>query len=387
MNQKNFKNSKNQIYNNLTRKFIFLCKKFGIEGEFKYYKIFNDGHINSTFLVVFEEDDKEKKYVLQKINTYVFKNPKHVMENIFNVTNHIKEKLKSKGENHRRKVLKFYKTDKNLYTTDENNDCWRLYRFIDKSVTFNNTENLEILEETGKAFGEFQQHLNDFPAEKLNIIIPHFHNTISRYQDFKNSIKEDNFNRVDDIKEETENFLKLEKIATKMYKLQKQGLLHLRVTHNDTKCNNVLFDEKTNKHLSVIDLDTVMPGLIGFDFGDAIRFCANSANEDETDLSQVYLDMEKYKAFTKGFLDEVASSLTETEQETLTLGAITMTIECGLRFLTDYLNGDVYFKTNYCNHNLDRARCQLTLAEDMIEKHQAMKDFINQYLKTKEPKQ
>ncbi|MBR2385200.1 MAG: phosphotransferase, partial [Clostridia bacterium] len=256
---------------------------------------------------------------------------------------------------------------------------WRCYRFIDDSVTFNSTENLNIIEETGRAFGEFQLYLTDYPVSDLFISIPHFHNTENRYKIFKEAIEADAGKRKVNVQEEIDEYLALEELATQMYKMQKRGELKLRVTHNDTKCNNVLFDKSTLKHLCVIDLDTVMPGLAGFDFGDAIRFTANSANEDEVDLSKVYLDLNKFEAFTKGFMETIKETFTEREIKTLVLGAITMTLECGVRFLTDYLDGDKYFKVNYPDHNLVRCRCQLALAKDMIDKRDLMEQIVDKY--------
>ncbi len=357
-----------------------LLSQFNINGEIISCTTFTNGHINSTFKVEVLTNDKIEKYVLQKINTYVFNNPNKVMDNIFNVTCHIKNKLKKCGKYNKRKVLSFFKTiDNKEFTTDSDNSCWRLNKFIDNSTTFNETNDLNILEETGKAFGSFQQLLTDFPIEKLHIIIPHFHNTVNRYQLFKESIQNNLSNRAGFVQSEIEEFLKLEDVATKMYKMQKQGLLRLRVTHNDTKCNNVMFDCNTGEYLCVIDLDTVMPGLVGFDFGDAIRFCANTSTEDETDLTKVGVDFNKFEAFTRGFLAKTKKSLTDKEKSTLALGAITMTIECGLRFLTDYIDGDKYFKTNHAHHNLDRARCQLALANDMLKNFDKMNAIVKKH--------
>ena len=359
-----------------------LKEKFNIDGNLLDYEIMKSGHINTTLIVRFEIDGKIKEYVFQKINKYVFKNPEDVMENISNVTNFIKDKLKSRGENYSRKVLKFYPSETGKYfSIDDKGDYWRVYKFINKSVSFNETENLEILEETGKAFGEFQQLLEGFPIKQLNIIIPHFHNTVDRYRIFKEVLEINPVGRAKYVKKEIEQFLNLEKVATKMYKMQKKGLLKLRVTHNDTKCNNVLFNEETRKYQCVIDLDTIMPGLIGFDYGDAIRFGANSCSEDETNLDDVYLNFDKFEALTKGFISKVGGVLSQEEKDTLALGAITMTTECGLRFLTDYLGGDKYFKTEYSEHNLDRAKCQLKLAQDMIKNHDKMQAIINLYCK------
>ena len=240
------------------------------------------------------------------------------------------------------------------------------YDYIDNSVTFNKTNNLKVIEEAGKAFGKFQLYLKDFPVNKLNIVIPHFHNTINRYEIFKEAIKNNLSNRKHLVEDLINEYLSLEEIATRMYKLQKDGKLPLKVTHNDTKCNNVLFDEDTHNHLAVIDLDTVMPGLVGFDFGDAIRFIANTSDEDEKDLSKVNLDFDKYNAFYNGFVSTLKDTLSPLELETLSLGAITMTIECGVRFLTDYLDGDKYFKVDYQGHNLVRSKCQLKLGKEMI---------------------
>ena len=339
-----------------------ICNKFGIKGNYKSHEILTSGHINTTYKVDFED----KSYILQCINTYVFKNPEEVMENIFNVTSHIKNKLIKENKDYNRYVLNYKTSNNNPYIYDEDNNFWRCYDYIDNSITFNKTDDLKVIEESGKAFGEFQLHLKDFPVNNLNIVIPHFHNTVNRYEIFKEAIKNNLSNRKHLVEDLIKQYLDLEEIATKMYKLQKEGKLPLKVTHNDTKCNNVLFDEDTHNHLAVIDLDTVMPGLVGFDFGDAIRFIANTSDEDEKDLSKVNLDLNKYNAFYNGFVSTLKDTLSPLELETLPLGAITMTIECGMRFLTDYLDGDKYFKTDYPDHNLVRSKCQLKLAKEMI---------------------
>lgn len=362
----------------MTDKIINLCSDFGIEGELLGYSALNGGHINSTFLIRFAKDGKVKEYILQKINNNVFKKPDEVMENISNVTNYIKNKIKAKGMSASRKVLQFRKANSGkYYTMDDNGEYWRVYKFINHSVTFNEPS-LKILNETGKAFGDFQNLLSDYPSKDLNIIIPHFHNTVNRYKIFEEVLAKDVCNRADDVRYEIGEFLRLKNIACKMYTMQQNKELNLRVTHNDTKSNNVLFDDVTGEYLCVIDLDTVMPGLVGFDFGDAIRFGANTASEDEFDTYKVKLDLDKFKAFTEGFLSVVGNSLTEKEIQTLPLGAITMTTECGLRFLTDYLDGDNYFKIQYPQHNLVRARCQLKLAQDMIQNHQKMQQIVNE---------
>lgn len=354
-----------------------ICNKFNLEGEYISYKLLTSGHINTTYKVKYNVNNEIKSYIVQCINTYVFKNPIEVMENIFSITSHIKNRLISENKEYKRYVLEYAHTKEGTpYIYEDNSNFWRCYEFIDKSVTFNYTDNLKVIEETGKAFGDFQMYLSDYPVNNLNIVIPHFHNTINRYQIFKDAINNDYANRAYEVKELINEYLSLEDIATTMYKMQKENKLPLRVTHNDTKCNNVLFDEISLNHLSVIDLDTVMPGLVGFDFGDAIRFIANASDEDEEDLNKVYLDLNKFESFSKGFVSKVKNNLNEYEKQTLSLGAVTMAIECGMRFLTDYLDGDKYFKIDYEKHNLIRSKCQLKLAKDMIKKLTTMNDII-----------
>ena len=366
----------------MDKKIESLCRQFGIEGDYLRYELVVNGHINTTYKVYFWRDNEEKDYILQRINTYVFKNPIAVMNNISSVTEYIRAKIKLGGISAKRFVLHYYKNvkDDNYYIIGDQGGFWRLCRYIDNSVTFNETDNLKVIEESGRAFGNFQLHLADYPVKDLHIAIPHFHNTVKRYETFKESIAKNESGRANLVKEEIAEYLKLEEISTKMYKMQKAGELPLRVTHNDTKCNNVLFDESSFENLAVIDLDTVMPGLVAFDFGDSIRFTANTCAEDETDLSKVKLDMNKYRAFTKGFIETVGKTLCQKEKETMALGAITMTVECGMRFLTDYIDGDKYFKVDHENRNLDRARCQLALAKDMINHLDEMQKIVEEYL-------
>lgn len=365
----------------MDRKIEKICRKFGIDGEYLSYELLTNGHINTTYKVYFVRRGEVKDYILQRINVYVFKNPEAVMENIVKVTEYIREKIKATGVSAKRYVLHYQPTENGkYYFVDEKDGFWRCARFIDDSVTFNITDNPIVIEEAGKAFGEFQMYLADFPVQDLNIVIPHFHNTVLRYETFENSVRRNETGRADGVKDEIQKYLSLKEIATKMYKMQRAGELPLKVTHNDTKCNNVLFDKTTFRHLSVIDLDTVMPGLVGFDFGDAIRFTANTCDEDEKDVSIVKLDMDKFEAFTRGFLSAVGQALSENEKNTLALGAVTMTVECGMRFLTDYLDGDKYFKISREEQNLDRARCQLALAEDMITRIDEMNAVVDKYL-------
>lgn len=357
-----------------------VCQEFGIQGEYRAFEVVNSGHINTTYRVYYFRDGEMKDYILQRINTYVFRDPVGVMENISSVTEFIRAKIKKKQASAKRNVLHYSKAkDGTYYFQPTPEEFWRCCRYIDDSVCFENTDNLKVIEESGKAFGEFQLYLSDFPVEKLNIVIPHFHNTVLRYETFKQAIKENALSRADLVKGEIEGYLALEDVATKPYKLQKQGVLPLRVTHNDTKTSNILFDAYTYEHLSVIDLDTVMPGLVAFDFGDAIRVAGSTCVEDERDLSKVALDMKKYEAFTRGFVTTLGKAVTKAEMDSLALGAVAMTIECGMRFLTDYLNGDKYFKIHYPDQNLVRAKCHLVLAKDMIAKLDEMQTIVEKY--------
>ena len=362
----------------MENKIINLCKSFGIESEFIGFDVIHSGHINSTYLVYFDNNRNRKDYILQKINKYVFKKPEEVMENIMAVTSYISQKVSACGESSESKTLNFYYSKNNKpFVIDEDGDYWRLCDYIHNTTGFDVTEDLDIIEECGKGFGEFQCLLADFSAEKLNITIPHFHNTPNRYKIFKQSLELNASRRASFVKDEIESYLALEELVSKMYHMQQSGELKLKVTHNDTKCNNVLIDKNTKKFLCVIDLDTVMPGLLGNDFGDAIRFVANTSAEDEPDLSKVNIDFDKFTAFATGFVKMLGTTLTKQEKDTLVLGAITMTVECGLRFLTDYIDGDKYFRVEYSEHNLVRARCQLKLAKSMIENQEKLNQIIN----------
>lgn len=357
-----------------------ICRQFNIEGEFLGFELITSGHINVTYEVDFFRDNQQKPYILQKVNKNVFHEPEKVMENIVNVAEYIREKIKETGISAKQYVLHYQKTkDDKYFLYDANGGFWRCCRYIDDSFTFSTIDDVNTMEEAGKAFGKFQMYLAEFPVEKLYVSIPHFHNTINRYQHFREAINTDEKGRYASVKDVVDAYLELEEKATEAYKMQRKGILPLRVTHNDTKCSNVLFSQTTKEHLAVIDLDTVMPGLSIFDFGDAIRAGANTADEDEKDLNKVYLDLLKYEAFTKGFLKTIGNSLTTIEKENMALGAITMTIECGVRFLTDYLNGDTYFSISYKNQNLIRAKCQLKLAQDMLAHYDKMLEIVKKY--------
>lgn len=361
-----------------------VCRRFGLAGEYKHYETINSGHINSTYKVFFFRDGELKDYIVQRVNTYVFQKPLEVMENIALVTEYIRAKIKATGVTAKRSVLHYSTTENgDYYTVLEDGGFWRCCRYIDDSVSFTQTDDLKIIEESGKAFGKFQTHLADFPVKKLHIVIPHFHNTINRYEALDKAIERNAAGRLEEVREVIAGYKALEELATKPYRLQRAGVLPLRVTHNDTKTSNVLFDAYTNEYLAVIDLDTVMPGLVAFDFGDAIRVAASTVDEDEKDLDKVALDLEKYEAFARGFVPALGDMLSSDEERSLSLGALAMTAECGVRFLTDYLDGDKYFRIHYPDQNLARAKCHLVLAQDMEKKLDEMQRIVDKYCENK----
>lgn len=353
-----------------------LTEIFGLGRDVVSYGVISNGNINTTYDVTVRLNGEEKRYVLQKLNIYVFKSPKRIMKNIENITSHIAQKLEAEGKS-RDNVMHFAHTaDGKNYFMDEQS-FWRVSEYVPNSETFNSCEDLDKLRSAGKAFGEFQTMLSDFDATSLFETIPNFHNTRSRIAVFMRHVNEDPCGRVSEVREEIEKIKGFKDMAVRLNELVDSQELPLRVTHNDTKINNVLFDKTTGEAKTVIDLDTVMPGLVAHDFGDAVRFAANTAAEDEPDLTKVSLDIQRFRAFAEGFIPEISSSLTEIEIKTMALGALTMTVELAVRFLDDYICGDQYFKTLYRGHNLVRTRCQLKLAESMYEHMDEMNGIIS----------
>ncbi len=354
---------------------------FDIKGDFVEYKQNTNGHVNSTFILKFNENGEIRKYVLQMISTDIFKNPEGLMSNIVGVTNHIRKKNEEMNTPWvDRCTLTFLPTTQGkYYYIDENNNCWRVYKFIDDVYTCNIIDNAEVFCNAGKSFGEFQNLLADYDIDSLYDTIENFHNTVSRFADFKKAVDDNLSGRLDNVKEEVAFAVAREKDTHVLVNLIAEGKLPLRVTHNDTKLNNILFDNETDKGICIIDLDTVMPGLSLYDFGDSIRFGANTAAEDEKDVSKVSLDLNLYEAYVKGYLSSAKDALTDLEKEMLPFGAKIMTYECGIRFLMDYLNGDKYFHTDYDDHNLIRARTQFALVADMEKKMDKMQEITKKY--------
>lgn len=348
-------------------KIISVCRAFGIDGDFIESKVFTDGHINSTHLAVFKDGEETKKYLVQNINTTVFKNQQALMDNVINVTSFLRKKIAEDGGDPARETLHFLKCKDGKYYHQDGKNCWRIYHFIDDSFTLNMIDSREVFEDTGRSFGRFQCLLSDYPIENLYETIPDFHNTPKRLQNLMDSVEKDAVGRAASVQKEINFALARKDDTGKALALLEKGEIPLRVTHNDTKLNNILFDSATNKGICVIDLDTIMPGLSLYDFGDAIRFGAKTAAEDEPDLSKVSVSLDLYESYVKGYLESCAEALTKAEVENLAFSAKLMTFECGVRFLTDYLDGDVYFKTEYPEHNLVRARNQFKMVEE-IEK-------------------
>lgn len=357
-----------------------IIQYFRISGEITNVEPMVSGHINTTSKVSVVDNGITNLYTVQAINTNVFKNPEGVMSNIVKVTSHIKNKIELAGGDTERGVLTVIMTkdDKSFFVDDEGT-YWRIYRYIDKSHTQNKVEDPKTLYNAGLGFGNFQNQLADFPKEELVETIIDFHNTPVRYQQLLDAIKSNPKDRVKEVEEEIKFFADRVDELGRLTTLEKEGKLPIRVTHNDTKFNNILIDDATNDAISVIDLDTVMPGLVTSDFGDAIRFATNTADEDETDLSKISISLELFDAFAKGFLKALDGKLNETEMDNLAWGAKIMTMECGMRFLADYINGDVYFKIHREKHNLDRARNQIALAKSMEENFGKMQEIINNY--------
>lgn len=358
---------------------------FGIEtavnGRLIQKVPYGNGHINDTFLLRYETPDHtEKRYILQRMNHDIFRNPPLLMENIVHVTNHLRGIILSRGGDAERETLNVLKTSDGAdFFQDSGKNYWRVFPFIERSICLEKVESAKDFYDSGVAFGGFQKMLADYPAKTLHETIPDFHNTPSRFRDFKAAVEEGDDRRIALARREIAFALDREGDTSVLTDLLNQGKLPLRVTHNDTKLNNILFDEATRKALCIIDLDTVMPGLSLYDFGDSIRFGASTGAEDETDLDKVELDLSLFEAFTKGYLEGCDGSLTEKEIEMLPMGARLMTYECGIRFLADFLTGDTYFKVHRENHNLDRARTQFKLVADMEAKWDQMKAIVEKY--------
>lgn len=340
---------------------------------------YGNGHINDTLCVIVHAEGGDRRYILQRVNSYVFPRPVEVIENIERVTDYLRDIIAREGGDPERETLTLVKTrDGRHYTFSEDGELWRMYLFIEgtKSVDLPDTEALFAL--SGRAFGRFQHRMGAFDASQLHETIVDFHNTPARYRQLEDAIARNEAGRLEQVQEEIAFCRAREREVHALIDAMEAGEIPLRVTHNDTKLNNVLLDEKTGEGVCVIDLDTVMPGLAAYDFGDSIRTGANTAAEDETDLEKVQFSLPMFRAFAEGFLAEAGAALGAREKELLPMGAKLMTLECGMRFLADHLNGDKYFKVHRENHNLDRAHTQFTLVRRMEEKWDEMNRIIRE---------
>ena len=355
---------------------------FQYEGRLIQDVPFGNGHINDTYLLTFEVKRMGiLKVILQKMNKNVFKNPVELMENILGVTSYLREKIIKKGGNPDRETLNVIPAlDGKPYYQDSFGDYWRSYIFITDASSYDQVENPDQFYQAAMAFGNFQNLLADYPADTLFETIEGFHDTKARFEFFKRAVETDIKSRAAGVKKEIQFVLDHEDVACCFSNLQAKGEIPLRVTHNDTKLNNIMIDNKTGKAICVIDLDTVMPGSALYDYGDSIRFGASTAAEDEQNLDLVSCDMNIFEIYTKGYTEGCAGSLTEKEIRLMPMGAKLMTLECGMRFLADHLQNDIYFKIHRENHNLDRARTQFKLVADMEAKWDQMNAIVEKYL-------
>lgn len=363
---------------------ITIINAFPAFGEYKGYRPIVEGHINDTFIVEYgTAEGGTLRCLLQRINTNVFKKPVELMENIVGVTAFLRNKIKENGGDPDRETLTVYptKTGRKFFV-DEDGSCWRLYNYVEDTYTVNEISGTADFKAAGEAFGGFQNLLADYPIDTLFEIIPHFHDTPSRFADFEAAVAANVSGRAHNAQPEIEFCRARKADCSVVTDLIARGEIPIRVTHNDTKLNNVLFDNATRKALCVVDLDTVMPGSALYDFGDSIRFGANTAAEDEKDLTKVSLSLDYFRAFVEGYLAAAGKSLTEKEIDLLPFSGKLLTLECGMRFLTDYLNGDTYFKIDYPDHNLVRARTQFKLVEDMEKKMDEMNAVVDEVRKT-----
>lgn len=360
--------------------FSDILSNFAINGEFISCEPYGSGLINRTYVAVYNEGGKRVRYIVQRINTNLFKNVDGLMNNIKIVTEFNRAEIVKRGGDPNRESLTLVPTENGgTYFRTEEGDCYRVYVFIENAKGYDVVEKPEHFYESAVAFGKFAMLLDRFDSSKLFEVLPDFHNTVKRFDNFKKSLEADKFNRAKDVKKEIEFALNREKITHTIVDLLASGKMPSRVTHNDTKLNNVLIDTRTDKAVSVIDLDTMMPGSICYDFGDSIRFGCNPCLEDTPETEKVIFNMPLFETYTKGYLSVFGDTITDIERKNLPMGAILMTYECGIRFLTDYLDGDVYFRKTREGQNIDRTRSQFKLVSDMEKRYDEMLSIVEKY--------
>jgi len=350
---------------------------FAIEGELEKVKANKEGHINSTFISTFKWNGNHDKYTHQKLNDAVFTRPEEVMDNIQRVTSHIQSKVAHLPDKDKR-CLKLVQTKGHQwYAYDDEDNLWRTYHFIDGVNTYPFLDDRHLAYRFGEAVGTFQQHLSDFPADQLHTTIAKFHHMGNRYSQLRQAVSDNKAGRLDSVQAELEFFLENEERGMVLTNALEAGQVPLRVTHNDTKINNILFDQTSGEGVCVIDLDTVMSGTILFDTGDMLRTGSITASEDEQDLSKVKCDEELFIQMVKGYRSVADNFLTQSERSLIAESGRATTQIMGVRFLTDYLNGDVYYHIERPSHNLDRARTQIALMQDMDRKWKDIMDCLS----------
>ncbi len=361
----------------LYHKLSYICKQFRLEGDLIIYRLIPSGHINTAYYVALYDGREVKQFLVQMVNWYVFKDPVSMMNNIDLITKHVMEKERTLE---RRRRLHFHHTENGdnflILGEGDNREFWRLYNFVERSVSFETAAgNPEVLSRSGQAFGKFVTQLQDFDASQLVESIPHFHDTRFRLNTFFEDVERDEVGRVEEVREEIEEIRRNRAFACTLCEMIDRGELPLRVTHNDTKTNNILFDIDTLDPLVIIDLDTCMPGLACYDFGDTIRFAACTGAEDEPEN---YLDLDLFRAYAEGYIRETSDILTDNELDSLALGSCIITLELASRFLDDYITGDKYFRIDWPTQNLDRARSQLSLFRSMREHFDEMNTIVHE---------
>ena len=348
---------------------------------FKSAEVYGTGHINETYRVIYTENGQDHPYIFQKINTNIFKKPDQLMDNMARVLEQSAKSLADHPDKARRCIHLVPAKDGKKFYWDNEMGCWRVYHFISGARTYDILETEEQAYQAAKAFGAFQHLIADLPGDRLFETIPNFHDTPSRYANFEKALAEDKAGRAALCQEEIAFAKKFSVNAPRLVDLLAKGELPERITHNDTKLNNVLLDDATGEGICVIDLDTVMPGLSLYDFGDMVRTSVSPAAEDEMDLTKVQARTNVFRALVKGYLEGAQGCLTAKEIELLPFSGMLITYEIGLRFLTDYLEGDVYFRTHRENHNLDRCRTQFTLVQRLLEKEEELNSITKEFMK------
>lgn len=357
-----------------------IISNFKVNGTLVSCERYGEGHINETYHAVLDNNGVHTNYILQKINGNLFKDVDKLMNNIRLVTEFNRQKIAECGGNPDRESLTIiYTNDGKTYYRDDCGNNFRMYIFITDAVTYQTVEKPEHFYQSAVAFGNFANLLAQFDATQLVEILPDFHNTEKRFNDFITVLQADKLGRADGVRAEIDFVLARKDYCGRIVSLLRNGAMPTRVTHNDTKLNNVMLDVVTGEPVAIIDLDTIMPGSICYDFGDSIRFGCNPCAEDEKNLSKVVFDINLFEQYTKGYLSAVGEGATQIEKDNLAFSAILLTYECGMRFLTDYLDGDVYFHTKYAGQNLDRARTQFKLISDMEKVLDQMQAIVRKY--------